>query len=129
MFYLGRNAPVPGIENLTGPTIATFPLRIYVRPGDSVASALSWLQHKTLEVIPFQQTGLQNIRQFGEDAVAACKFQCHLGIQVPRGATEPTIYSNVSTKHENYGAFANYARMYSRSYTSRLKSWLRRVLI
>jgi non-ribosomal peptide synthetase component F/aryl carrier-like protein len=106
----GRNAPIPGIEQLiTGPTFATFPMRIHVRPGDSVETALSSIQLKTTDMIPFQHSGLQNIRQFGEEAASACSFQFHLGIQAPPVLGESRIFSSAHTRHEDYGAFANYS--------------------
>ena len=105
----GRSAPLPGIEDLTGPTFATFPVRVHVRPGDSVGAALSLVQQKAIDMIPFQHCGLQNIRQFNENTAAACSFQCHLAIQAPARFGDAGIFSSVQSKHEDYGAFANYA--------------------
>jgi non-ribosomal peptide synthetase component F len=57
----GRGAGLQGIEDLSGPTIATVSLRIKVNRGESVASALANLQKQFTGMIPSEQAGLQNI--------------------------------------------------------------------
>lgn len=69
----GRQAPVPGIEDVAGPTIATVPLRILVR--GTVDELLHQVQGQAMEMIPFEQYGLQYIRQINQDAKYACDFQ------------------------------------------------------
>ncbi|KAF5856062.1 hypothetical protein ETB97_007960, partial [Aspergillus alliaceus] len=53
----GRQAPVPGIEDVAGPTIATVPLRILIR------GTVDELLHQ------------QRIRQISQDAKYACDSQ------------------------------------------------------
>lgn len=77
----GRGAPVPGIDKVAGPTIATIPLRVQLRPTASVQDELEALQDHLIATVPFEQYGLQNINKLGEDAERACKFQSLLVIQ------------------------------------------------
>lgn len=69
----GRQAPVPGIENVAGPTIATVPLRILVR--GTVDELLHQVQGQAMEMIAFEQYGLQHVRQISQEAKYACDFQ------------------------------------------------------
>ena len=106
----GRSAPVQGIEDITGPTFATFPRRIQVHPQDSVAGKLAVIQNKTVSMMPYQQYGMQNMRQLSREAAVACDFQCHLAIQVPGSMeviNELTIAAR--SKQKSKGTFFNYA--------------------
>ena len=74
----GRNAPVTGIDNIVGPTIATVPIRAYV-PGDQpISEYLRTLQRQAIDMINFEQTGLQNIARFNK---IAYDFQTLLVVQ------------------------------------------------
>lgn len=77
----GRASPVHGIDKLAGPTIATIPLRVHLRPSSPIKDELEALQGRVVAAIPFEQFGLQNISRLGEDAAKACKFQSLLVIQ------------------------------------------------
>ncbi|KAF2158639.1 hypothetical protein M409DRAFT_61478 [Zasmidium cellare ATCC 36951] len=77
----GRQAAVPGIELMTGPTIATLPVRTVLRPEESVSNLLSRIQKHSIESIGHEQFGLQNIRRASGDAERACDFQSILLIQ------------------------------------------------
>ncbi|KAI9368043.1 hypothetical protein BJX61DRAFT_546918 [Aspergillus egyptiacus] len=77
----GRQASLPGIESVTGPTITTVPLRVCVQGEQSIMSELSRLQEQLATMVPFEQLGLQNIRRLGADAAAACDFQILMLIQ------------------------------------------------
>ncbi|GJC89898.1 nonribosomal peptide synthetase dtxS1 [Colletotrichum liriopes] len=71
----GRNAPVPGIEKMAGPAIATIPLRVQVdKERATIASFLVDLQDKSMEMVPFEQFGLQNIARLSPEAQEACAF-------------------------------------------------------
>ncbi|KAI9042398.1 uncharacterized protein KD926_005476 [Aspergillus affinis] len=106
----GRSAPVPGIEDIAGPTFATVPMRLHVRPGDTVDTLLTSLQQRSASMIPFQQIGLQYIRQLGPEPATACSFQCQLVIQ-SSGSSEQDGYTmaHVRSEHEDYSAFASVA--------------------
>ncbi|KAE8333055.1 hypothetical protein BDV39DRAFT_199406 [Aspergillus sergii] len=77
----GRNAPVVGIDRITGPTITTLPLRVQLNGEQTISEALSVIQQQTKAMIPHEQTGLHTISRLGENAAAACGFQTLLVIQ------------------------------------------------
>ncbi|KAL4931018.1 nonribosomal peptide synthetase fmqA [Aspergillus undulatus] len=79
----GRQADVPRIESITGPTITTVPLRVRLQSADElpVVSMLRQVQEQMSSMLPFEQLGLQNIRRLGADAAVACDFQNLLLIQ------------------------------------------------
>ncbi|KAL8782677.1 MAG: hypothetical protein Q9213_005185 [Squamulea squamosa] len=86
----GRNAPVTGISSIVGPTIATVPLRIRLER-DSVSGFLCKLQNLTTAMIPYEQTGLQGIRQFDPSCEAACNFWTLFVVQpAPKESTRIT---------------------------------------
>lgn len=74
----GRSAPVANIDQMTGPTITTIPLRITFEQGQTVHEALIAHQYQMTAMIPFEQTGIQNIKQISNEAAAACEFQSHM---------------------------------------------------
>ena len=59
----GRNAPVAGITEMSGPTITTVPVRIRLDPGQTIKTFLRNVQAQAVDMIPFEHTGLQNIRR------------------------------------------------------------------
>jgi amino acid adenylation domain-containing protein len=77
----GRNAPVPEVHRLASPTIATFPLRTILQGSLGVRETLVLMQEHITKLIPFEHTGLQQIKSFGTDAANACNFQSLLVIQ------------------------------------------------
>lgn len=106
----GRSASVSGIEDITGPTFATVPVRFHVRAEDRVDTAMKSMQQKTTSMIPFQHTGLQYIRQLGPEAATACSFQCQLVIQASSSSEhEENAIAYVRGEHEDYSAFASVA--------------------
>ncbi|RHZ69161.1 hypothetical protein CDV55_104842 [Aspergillus turcosus] len=77
----GRQADVSGIENMTGPTIATVPLRVAVDRSKTVKELLQQVQLQAAEMIPFEQVGIQRIRRFSEECNLGCEFQSLMVIQ------------------------------------------------
>lgn len=71
----GRQAPVPGIENMTGPTIATVPIRVAIDRECTVKQLLQQVQAQVIDMTAFEQTGLQRIRRVNAAAKQACDFQ------------------------------------------------------
>lgn len=59
----GRNAPVIGIDEIVGPTLTTVPVRVLLDNRQTVADFLQTVQQQAVDMIPFEQTGLQNIRR------------------------------------------------------------------
>ncbi|OGM49402.1 hypothetical protein ABOM_003515 [Aspergillus bombycis] len=77
----GRQANVPGIERMTGPTMATVPLRVAIDRSKAVRDLLQQVQLQAAEMMPFEQVGLQQIRRFSEDCSLGCQFQSLMVIQ------------------------------------------------
>jgi amino acid adenylation domain-containing protein len=77
----GRNAPVPGLEKLAAPTIATVPVRVKTAGDQTCSELLMTVQREATEMIPFEQTGLQTIAKTCPEGQRACKFQTLLVIQ------------------------------------------------
>ncbi|KAG6052828.1 Glycopeptide NRPS [Claviceps sp. LM77 group G4] len=78
----GRQAALPGIDRVMGPTIATVPVRVSFDWNDcTVGALLLSVQSQFVEAVPFEQIGLQNIRKLSEDAEIACNFQTLLVTQ------------------------------------------------
>lgn len=82
---MGRNASLPNIERMTGPTITTVPVCISIDNEETVDSFLRSIQDAATEMMPFEHTGLQNIKRLGPEAETACSFQNLLVIQ-PEGS-------------------------------------------
>ncbi|KAK3179273.1 NRPS [Lecanicillium sp. MT-2017a] len=77
----GRQCSVPGIELVGGPTIATVPVRVAVDGESTVEQLLQQVQAQAVQMIPFEQGGLQWIRRVSADADQACHFQTLLVVQ------------------------------------------------
>ncbi|UKZ88839.1 NRPS [Trichoderma asperellum] len=79
----GRQAAIPGAEHIAGPTVATVPVRIkFPEESDITMEELqTQIQQQSIDSIPFEQMGLQNIRKINEDAERSCQFQTLLVVQ------------------------------------------------
>jgi hypothetical protein len=77
----GRQTDVPGIEDMTGPTIATVPLRVAVDRSKTVKELLQQVQLQAAEMMQFEQTGIQRIRRLSEECNLGCEFQSLMVIQ------------------------------------------------
>lgn len=81
----GRSAPVAGIEKLMTPTFATIPVRVQSADNQLISEYLELLQRQAIGMMPFEQTGLQNISKASPAAQRACSFQTQLIIQHEEG--------------------------------------------
>ena len=77
----GRNALVEGVEEIVGPTLTTVPFRVKLDRSKTVSQSLEALHRLALEMVPFEQTGLQAISKLSQSAEAACNFQTLVVIQ------------------------------------------------
>lgn len=57
----GRNAAVPDIESIVGPTITTVPIQLQVGSTLSIGDFLAAVQQQSTEMIPYEHAGLQSI--------------------------------------------------------------------
>ncbi|KAK8036909.1 non-ribosomal peptide synthetase [Apiospora marii] len=81
MTVSGRQAPVPGLDNMSGPTIATVPVRVRLDPNQSVADFLQGIQAQASEMATYEQYGLHNISKINSDAREVCDFTNLIVIQ------------------------------------------------
>ncbi|KAJ4300033.1 hypothetical protein N0V90_005282 [Kalmusia sp. IMI 367209] len=71
----GRAAPVSGIELMTGPTLATVPVRVKWEADHKLTDFLEVVHHQAIEMMPFEQIGLGRISESGPGGERACAFQ------------------------------------------------------
>lgn len=109
---IGRQAPVPQIEKLAAPTLATVPIRIVVDTDLSVGTFLKNVQSQATEMIPFEQTGLQNISRMSEDTQRGCQFQTLLVVQSAEtsdnNTTQNAVFQGDKTE-DDFDVFSTYA--------------------
>jgi hypothetical protein len=61
----GRQAPIAGIEHIAGPAISTLPVRVKMDGSHRAKDFLHDLQAQAMDMMPFEQMGLQNIAKLG----------------------------------------------------------------
>ncbi|KAH6661027.1 peptide synthetase [Truncatella angustata] len=71
----GRNAPIPGVEQIEGPMIATVPIRVTVDVDATVSEYLQDIHTQSVLAIPHEHFGLQHIRRLSPDAREACELR------------------------------------------------------
>ncbi|KAE8868897.1 hypothetical protein PTNB73_03950 [Pyrenophora teres f. teres] len=77
----GREASIPGIESIIGPTITTAPVRLRLNRSLTVHDYLKETQRQSSTSLPYQFAGLQHIRKLSSETAVACDFQSFLGIE------------------------------------------------
>jgi amino acid adenylation domain-containing protein/non-ribosomal peptide synthase protein (TIGR01720 family) len=88
----GRNAPVSGIDTMVGPAITTVPIRVRLDlETASVRDYLKAIHEQSTTMIPFEHTGLQNIRLLDADARAAVDGIQNLFVVQPSASDEPFL--------------------------------------
>lgn len=88
----GRNAPVPGIQEMLGTTITTVPIRVQFGHGEDVPAFLQRMQDQSVRMINHEHMGLQNIKSACPEAAAVLDFQNLLMVQPSQGQTEGSIF-------------------------------------
>lgn len=100
----GRAAFMPGVDLITGPTVATVPIRIRLSALQPLQEALDDLQVQATEMIAFEQTGLQTIRKWCPEG---CQFQTLLVLQTQGKDELPYLF--VEGKSEDNEALARFS--------------------
>lgn len=86
----GRQASVPGIADMAGATVATVPVRIQLNHREEfISSFLERVHSQAVEMVPFEQFGLQHISALGKDMREACDFSSLLIVQ-PGSLSKPS---------------------------------------
>ncbi|KAJ5965805.1 hypothetical protein N7481_012519 [Penicillium waksmanii] len=104
----GRLASLAGIATITGPTLASYPMRIQVHPSQKVEAALREIQTTSIRALEFEHYGLQHIRNISEDTARACQLQTYLNILPVEQlqAPEPFVSQEDSASRVEFGGFA-----------------------
>lgn len=77
----GRQIPVNNMARMAGPAFAAVPLKIDCRKDMTVDEFLEAVQAQAVDMLPYEQTGLERIRHTSSNAAAACEFRTLLVIQ------------------------------------------------
>lgn len=103
----GRDAPVPNIELMTGPTFAMAPCKVRICPSQSIQDALLSVQRTAAETVAFKHTGLQAICHMGPDTKRACAFNTHLIFHATQdeASDEPKLFQRRATAAPNIAGF------------------------
>lgn len=119
----GRQAPIPNIEHIAGPTIATTPVRVKLDWHQTVAQFEEQIQGQAVEIAEHEQYGLQRIRRISPLLRDASEFQLLLVVQpVVRSGShqgsdlfvKPVSISNqgvVETEADPMGIYNSYAML------------------
>ncbi|CAG9998538.1 unnamed protein product [Clonostachys byssicola] len=108
----GRNVSIPDIASLVGPTIVTVPVRIRWTDTTSLGDFLVGVQQQSVDIIPFEQLGLQNIQRLGEGPNHACQFQSLVNIRtLPEDieAGSHTLFPPGNIMGGEMGSYGTYA--------------------
>ncbi|KAK2882591.1 NRPS [Arthroderma sp. PD_2] len=105
----GRRATMPGVELMSGPTIATFPFQVSVQAGQSICETWRQLHDRRTAMVPHEQLGLNQIRGLSPEAAASCKFQSLIVFQ-PKRRDDYSLFSEVTHTQnlENHATFGTY---------------------
>ncbi|APA06242.1 hypothetical protein sscle_01g010120 [Sclerotinia sclerotiorum 1980 UF-70] len=77
----GRTGSSADLTRVVGPTLATVPVRITLKPHEAALALLQKVQTKMMKMMPFEHMGLTNIQRMGGELKKACEFQNILVIQ------------------------------------------------
>ena len=107
----GRQADIAAVEDIAGPTIATVPVRVQINPSQTVLDYLRQVQKQAVDMIPYEQTGLQNVQSFSANTNLACHFQTLVVIQYRAEAEAQSPDSDLGEweSSSDRQAFASYA--------------------
>jgi amino acid adenylation domain-containing protein len=111
----GRNAPVPRIEDIAGPTFATIPIRVQIYKDLTVPEFLHQLQCQSTDMIPHEQFGLLNIEGVAAKISASYQFQSLLIVQPSKSrkgvTTSSSRFLGLEQQIEDVSKFNNYSVM------------------
>ncbi|KAF5632266.1 non-ribosomal peptide synthetase [Fusarium tjaetaba] len=109
----GRDAPVVGIEDMAGITLATVPTRVVIDSSQTVAELLVSVQDHSAAVRRHQFAGIQCIRDINADTALACGAQNLLAINYgPRESTD-AFWCEQSNEMAGTNFYSSYPLMLS----------------
>lgn len=119
----GRQAPIPNIEHIAGPTIATTPVRVKLDWHQTVGQLEKQIQDQAIDILEHEQYGLQQVRRISPLLRDASEFQLLLMVQpvIQSGSHQgsslflkPVSISNqglVEAEADAMGIFNSYAML------------------
>lgn len=96
----GRNAPIKSATDIIGPMINLVPTRTSVKPDAKIFDWLEDIRSRAATLMPFEQTGLKEIKKYTQACQDACAFQNLLVIQF---AGLETVSENIDTLRAEAG--------------------------
>jgi amino acid adenylation domain-containing protein len=116
--FSGRDIPVPRVGNITGPLITTVPISVSLDRCQRVSEFLRHMQAQTVDMIPHQHFGLQNIRQLDPACSKACNFKTLLVVQPVTTKTEDSALWEAENSAVDHGGFLDYPLVIEGTLTS-----------
>ncbi|CAI7648521.1 unnamed protein product [Penicillium glandicola] len=101
----GRAVSVPGVQDLSGPALASVPVRIKLCGQNTVADALAAVQDEWAASMEFEHVGLQNLLRLGPGPAAACHFQTLLSVEPRDGHQLPDMFSQSQSTQLTYDMY------------------------
>lgn len=89
----GRDAPVPGIEEIMGQTVTRVPTRVVLDTNSSLQVSAGLIQDQVAARRPHEFVARDLISTLSPQAAAACRFQSTLFIQPDHAAMLPNLFS------------------------------------
>jgi amino acid adenylation domain-containing protein/thioester reductase-like protein len=83
----GRSAQVAGLERMSGPAIATVPVRLVLDSTKTTLDFLRDVQSQAFDMAQYEQFGLYNISKLTQDIKQACNFSSLFIAQPAYGAS------------------------------------------
>ncbi|KAF2449195.1 nonribosomal peptide synthetase-like protein [Karstenula rhodostoma CBS 690.94] len=96
----GRSAQVAGIEEIEGPMITTVPIRTRIDSNTQISRYLDAVHTQTVQQMPHEHFGLQNIRRVSREAREVCELRTGLVLH-PKEDNVPEATSNIEDAPAN----------------------------
>ncbi|KAL3707268.1 hypothetical protein TMatcc_005245 [Talaromyces marneffei ATCC 18224] len=85
----GRNVPINNIQDLLSPTICTIPVRVRLYGDMRVDNFLQAIQNQSIDAMPYENYGLQNIRKINSETQHGTRFQTLFIVHPPNNRSLP----------------------------------------
>ncbi|PNP73839.1 hypothetical protein FNYG_12798 [Fusarium nygamai] len=109
----GRDAPVIGIEDMVGITLATVPTRVVINHSQTVGELLTSVQNDSAAVRRHQFAGIQCIRNINTDTALACGAQNLLAINYGSRESTDSFWCEQTNEMAGTNFYSSYPLMLS----------------
>ncbi|RJE18795.1 nonribosomal peptide synthase [Aspergillus sclerotialis] len=89
-----RGAPVAGITEMIAPTPTVMPVRVQLKPENTLWTSLKEIQDQSLQAGPFECAEFQHIAGLTPDTAAVCQFQTCLVVQPDPADYIPAMFED-----------------------------------